>query len=153
MANPNSVNSHDGLTELWVHETMRVFHDRLINEEDRLWVKKQIYQQVSENFKLRGEYEDYFNSENTIMFGDFIKFGLPLEDRKYDKIASFDILEKTMYKYIEAYNIDYPEQKMDLVLFKEALGHLTRICRILRQDRGNGLLVGVGGCGIDFRHK
>ena len=39
MANPHSINSHEGLIQLWIHETMRVFHDRLINEGDRLWVK------------------------------------------------------------------------------------------------------------------
>jgi len=25
---------------LWFHENMRIFHDRLINEEDRIYLKK-----------------------------------------------------------------------------------------------------------------
>lgn len=36
---------------------------------------------------------------------------------------------------------------MNLVLFEDALEHLTRIHRVIRMDKGNALLVGVGGSG------
>ena len=36
---------------------------------------------------------------------------------------------------------------MNLTIFNDAMEHLCRICRVLRQPRGNAMLIGVGGCG------
>jgi len=46
---------------------------------------------------------------------------------------------------LEEYNEQF--KPMNLVLFENALDHLTRIHRVIRMDQGHTLLVGVGGSG------
>lgn len=38
--------SKDNVFRLWVHESLRVFHDRLINFEDRIMLKKLVSDQL-----------------------------------------------------------------------------------------------------------
>lgn len=52
-----------------------------------------------------------------------------------------------MQGFAEQYNTDFPANRMDLVLFDDALRHLITVSRILGMPRGNMLFVGVGGSG------
>ncbi|VDK25556.1 unnamed protein product [Taenia asiatica] len=42
---------------------------------------------------------------------------------------------------------------MKVVFFNQIIGHIVRVCRALRSDRGNVLMVGVGGSGKDTTIK
>lgn len=56
----------------------------------------------------------------------------------------------TFYIYCLQYLDDYNMQsskEMKLVFFLDAIEHVSRIVRMIRQERGNALLVGVGGTG------
>lgn len=53
---------------------------------------------------------------------------------------------RVIEEYMEEYN-QINTTKMKLVLFMDALEHICRITRILRQALGNALLLGVGGSG------
>jgi dynein heavy chain len=54
-------------------------------------------------------------------------------------------LGKTLGEKLEDYNASHPI--MDLVLFDDAMEHVSRIARILSRPGGHALLVGVGGSG------
>jgi dynein heavy chain len=55
-------------------------------------------------------------------------------------------MKKRLDEYLEEYN-QVNVAKMHLVLFMDAMKHIARIIRIIKQPLGNGLLLGVGGSG------
>ena len=55
-----------------------------------------------------------------------------------------------MYMIVFQYLDDFNKQsakETKLVFFMDAVEHVSRITRIIRQDRGNAMLVGVAGSG------
>lgn len=55
-------------------------------------------------------------------------------------------LVKVVEDYLEDYN-QVNTAQMRLVLFMDAVTHVCRISRIIRQPLGNALLLGMGGSG------
>lgn len=53
---------------------------------------------------------------------------------------------KIMEEYLDDYN-QINTAQMKLVLFGDAVRHVSRISRVIRQPLGNALLLGVGGSG------
>lgn len=51
-----------------------------------------------------------------------------------------------MEYYLSDYNL-ISKSPMNLVMFKFAIEHVSRVSRVLIQDNGNVLLVGIGGSG------
>jgi dynein heavy chain len=65
----------------------------------------------------------------------------------YEAVPDMEHIRKRINKKMIDYNEKYPQKKMNLVIFDDALKHLLRISRIINSPRGNCLLVGVGGSG------
>jgi len=60
-------------------------------------------------------------------------------------MTDIDAFKKCMEDYLENYNDE--KTPMHLILFLDACEHVSKICRVLRQPKGNMLLMGVGGSG------
>lgn len=74
-----------------------------------------------------------------------MKIGASGPDRVYEQIDKTKV-EKILEEYLDDYNLS-SSKEMKLVFFQDAIQHVSRIARMVRQPRGNALLVGVGGCG------
>ena len=143
------------LIRLWSHETLRVFHDRLVNDEDRMWffefLKQMVDRHTGQKFdKVFASWD--FDKNGTVdivelrrlMFASFMD-GAGAEG-KYAEVKDVDALQRLVTEQLVEYN-QSGKMRMDLVLFLYAAEHICRISRVIRQDLGNALLVGVGGSG------
>uniref|UniRef100_A0A3Q2PNV9 Dynein axonemal heavy chain 10 n=1 Tax=Fundulus heteroclitus TaxID=8078 RepID=A0A3Q2PNV9_FUNHE len=126
---------------VWRNECLRIFHDRLIDETDKTLVQGHIKNLVEEHFK--SEMEAVMS--DPILFGDYRTALSECEPRVYEDIQDYDSSKAMFELILEEYNEN--KTRMNLVLFDDALEHLTRVHRIIRIDRGHALLVGVGGSG------
>jgi len=156
-ASPKSVVEAADLIRLWVHENLRVFRDRLVSEEDRTWFDGQLRALVPKHFNgpdfakadLDGngslEWEEVVHCDiPSLLYGDFMD---PSADPKlYSEITDIPKMISTVEEYLEDYNATNTK-KMPLVMFLDAVGHVARISRVIRQPLGNALLLGVGGSG------
>ncbi|CAM5127475.1 unnamed protein product [Eretmochelys imbricata] len=128
------------LLRLWYHESCRVFRDRLVNDEDRIWFDDLMKSMMAEWDTTFEEVIPY----QPVLFGDFM---MPGADVKiYELIDDQEKLMRVIEEYMDEYN-QINTTKMKLVLFMDAMQHICRISRILRQALGNALLLGVGGSG------
>jgi len=74
----------------------------------------------------------------------FLNF-TPDDSPIYEAVPSYEVLKKKLDEELAAHNDT--NAVMELVLFQQAMEHVTRISRIIGLPRGNAMLVGVGGSG------
>uniref|UniRef100_A0A8C1QBG0 Dynein heavy chain 10, axonemal-like n=1 Tax=Cyprinus carpio TaxID=7962 RepID=A0A8C1QBG0_CYPCA len=140
LTNPERFCTVTQFVRVWRNECLRVFHDRLINETDKITVQGHIKNLIEEHF--RSDLDSAMR--DPILFGDY-RTALKSEPRVYEDILDYDASKALFQEILEEYNEN--KTRMNLVLFDDALEHLTIIHRIIRMDRSNALLVGVGGSG------
>jgi dynein heavy chain len=78
------------------------------------------------------------------MFSDILK--LEASVKLYEEIKDPIKLTKALGDFLDDYNASN-SIKMNLVFFEDAVLHLLKILRTVRQPRGNIMCIGVGGSG------
>ncbi|XP_027139394.1 dynein heavy chain 6, axonemal [Larimichthys crocea] len=141
---PGQVRDKNQIFRLFCHECQRVFHDRLINNQDKTYFNTIVCEMASKYFSINLEHS-YFVTQ-PIIFGDFIMVGAEKEDRLYEDLTDMDKIQTVLQDYLDDYNLTFSKETK-LVFFQDAIEHVSRIARMIRQERGNALLVGVGGTG------
>ncbi|XP_053403796.1 dynein axonemal heavy chain 2-like isoform X5 [Mercenaria mercenaria] len=128
------------MTRLWIHEAFRVFSDRLVDEADH----ENFVALITEKLGLLFDqtYHNICPNRQPPIFGDY--YGT---NGIYEDITDIGNLKKLMQEKLEDYNETPGVINMDLVLFRDAIEHISKIVRVIRQPRGNMLLIGIGGSG------
>ena len=139
-----TLTSHDTLAntalfnKVIYHECCRVLMDRLISEQDVKVVKDALV--------VTGTTGNTSNNEEE----RFCHFMQELDDSEQEpKYIPFTLakIRVKLLEYQQQYNESVKSNKLDLVLFDDAIDHICRICRVLNTNKGNMVLVGVGGSG------
>ncbi|EGD81605.1 dynein heavy chain 2 [Salpingoeca rosetta] len=131
----------DAITRLWVHECFRVFCDRLVTERDQVEFTKLVEEKLHEVFDV--SLSTLCPGREVPVFADFMREG---QDPVYEDVREHDKLKTVLEEKLEDYNAS-GHVPMDLVLFRDAVQHVARIVRVIRMQRGNMMLIGVGGSG------
>mmetsp|Transcript_30960 Transcript_30960/g.47359 ORF Transcript_30960/g.47359 Transcript_30960/m.47359 type:complete len:279 (+) Transcript_30960:2100-2936(+) len=150
MTNPSSIPDSKVFARLWLHECQRVFHDRLIDEEDRKFFRDLSMELLTLKFKEKYTEEDLFHTDFTegkIKTTFSMITNCDFENKLYEEVKDPARLIKVLEDKMIDYNFTFPKATLSLIFFEYAIDHLTRISRILNQPRGNALLIGVSGCG------
>ncbi|XP_061921125.1 dynein axonemal heavy chain 2 [Entelurus aequoreus] len=139
-AHPEFHDSKQNMVRLWIHECFRVFSDRLIDQTDMEAFVTLLTEKMGALFDL--VFHNICPDKQPPVFGDFLT-----ESGVYEDLLDMKILKKFMETQLDEYNLTPGVVPMNLVLFRDAIEHITRVVRVISQPRGNMLLVGVGGSG------
>lgn len=88
------------MVRLWAHETCRVLMDRLINSADQDWFKENLTRNLFLFFKIEYKVAELFESSPPLMFVDFQKRGVELQDRSYEEVRDLVSLSKIIGEYM-----------------------------------------------------
>jgi dynein heavy chain len=139
---PDLIKTAPDFTRLWAHENYRVYHDRLVDAEDRVWFRAALAEIVKEHFHL--EWAKVRGPHEVLLYANFAD---PKASKKvYEEVIDREALGPAMDSYLDDYNA-MAATPMKLVLFFNAVEHVARISRVIQLPFGNSLLVGVGGSG------
>lgn len=126
--------SIEGLVRIWAHEALRLFQDRLVDEEERKWTDDAVKRIALKHFPT---IEEEKALGGPILFSNWLsKNYMPVEREQLR-----DFVKARLKTFCEE-EVDVP-----LILFNDVLEHVLRIDRVFRQPQGHLILIGVSGSG------
>eukprot|EP01135_Chromosphaera_perkinsii_P001002 Nk52_evm16s156 gene=Nk52_evmTU16s156 len=144
-ADSSGIAGKEHILKLTFHETCRVYHDRLNSDKDRE-LFFEIFSEYAHGFLNWTLSSGSFRELSSICFGDFYSTPGMNSNNGYILLPDIAEIEHTLKNKLVSYNNENT-LTLEVIFFKDAVLHVCRILRILRQDNGHGLLVGVGGGG------
>lgn len=131
---PLGILSVEGLVRVWAHEALRLFQDRLVSEDEKVWTDENIDMTAMQCFPTINRDEAL---SRPILFSNWTS-------KNYVSVE-----REALREYIKARLRVFHEEELDvqLVLFNDVLDHVLRIDRVFRQIQGHLLLIGVSGSG------
>ncbi|NWY63744.1 DYH9 protein, partial [Erithacus rubecula] len=139
-SSPECVKQPQDLLKLYLHESSRVYRDRMAEDMDCDTFDKIQWEMVKKCYSdIEGTLEQ---AKHVNIYCHFAK---GLGEPGYRPVPSWEELNQILVEALDSYN--EVNAAMNLVLFEDAMCHVCRISRILEAPRGHALLVGVGGSG------
>jgi dynein heavy chain len=126
-----------------------------VDDSDRKWLYeytiKVTTDELKENFHSILSFLDTNRTgkvtEDNLRSLMFCDFGDPKnEAKRYLEVSDLNAVRQVVEASLEEYN-QVNKRPMNLVMFRFAIEHVSRISRVLKQPRSHALLVGVGGSG------
>ncbi|XP_070520949.1 dynein axonemal heavy chain 10 [Cardiocondyla obscurior] len=130
---------------LWRNEITRVICDRLVSKQDENLIIEQLNKRIRNYWELEPEVIQY-TLRDPMFYGDFRNACNEDEPRFYEDLLDYEAVYSLFQEIFEEYN-EKNRTKLQMVLFNDALEHLTRVHRALRMHRGHVLIIGMDGSG------
>ncbi|KAI4463384.1 dynein heavy chain family protein [Holotrichia oblita] len=122
---------------LWVHEVLRVFYDRLIENKDKTLLFEKLKVCVREHFREHfdfvfdhlekdGRGEVLEKSLSDLMFGTYLDQDATEEDIKYEEVTNIEAFLDIAIHALEDYNAVH-KTKMDIIDEKQEIMEMVRL--------------------------
>ena len=138
LATPQGISNKSEFNNLIKHEASRVLCDRLVGDKDVNWYRQMTGLNVTSRFTDLMQ-ESLEQTEDAVVDVN--------QHKLYSEHTDTQSIRTRLFQYQAQYNETMKQNKLDLVLFEDAIDHICRITRILRTPCGSMVLVGVGGSG------
>nr|XP_048295519.1 dynein axonemal heavy chain 14 [Myodes glareolus] len=144
-ADKSIINSKEMAAKLLVHEASRVFHDRLVEPSEKSLFYQLLSKELQNHMQIQWTHESLINSPT--VFVDFMDINKPHRKKIYQNTSNYNKLFNILKEFQQKLGPTSLEMSHSIVFFKEAMEHIARATRILRQPESHMLLIGIDGCG------